>query len=210
MKNKKFLFLMLILILLTAVYVTAQEREDALQEYRRGNFNRAIEICLAEIERMPRNMDSYVVLGWSYIKQERYQEALDSGLQGLKVSRYDVRVIEIIGEANYYLGNNLEALKYFEEYAVLAPTGDRIELVYFFMGEIFIRMGEYNNADIAFTTAVYHFPNSARWWSRLGYAREMAEDWKYSLEAYEKALELNSSYTEAMRGRIRVREKLGT
>jgi tetratricopeptide (TPR) repeat protein len=210
MKSKKFLLLVLMLIVLAAISVSAQEREDALQEYRKGNYSRAIEICLAEIERMPRNMDSYVVLGWSYIKQGLYQEALDTGLQGLKVSRYDTRVIEITGEAHYYLGNNLEALKYFEEYTVLAPTGERIELVYFFMGEIFIRMGEYNNADIAFTTAVYHFPNSARWWSRLGYAREMAEDWEYSLEAYEKALQLNSSYTEALRGRSRVREKLGT
>jgi tetratricopeptide (TPR) repeat protein len=77
------------------------------------------------------------------------------------------------------------------------------------MGEIFIRLGEYHHADIAFTTAVYHFPNSARWWSRLGYAREMAEDWKYSAEAYDKALQLNSSYTEAVRGLGRVKAKLG-
>ena len=209
MKNRV-LIIGLLLVLASSVAVSAQDRADALVEYKKGNYDAAIEICLNEIKNMPRNLDSYVVLGWSYIKTGDYQEALEAGQAGLEVSQYDVRMIEIVAESNYYLGKNLESLKYFEEYAVLAPTGDRIELAYFFMGEIFIRLGEYNHADIAFTTAVYHFPNSARWWSRLGYAREMAEDWKYSLDAYNKALQLNPSYTEAVRGRTRVRQKLET
>ncbi len=203
------MLLVLGLCILFSAAVYAQDRADALVEYRNGNFDRAIQICLNEIEQMPRNMDSYTVLGWSYLKKGDYQNALDAGNRALQVSRHDARIIEIVAEANYYLGKNLESLKYFEEYTVIAPTGDRIELAYFFMGEIFIRLGEYNHADIAFTTAVYHFPNSARWWARLGYAREMAEDWQYSLEAYEKALELNSSFAEAVRGRERVEQKLG-
>lgn len=208
MKNK--IFILMLLLSLSAVgFVFGQEKADALLEYKNSNYDRAIEICNDEIERMPRNMDSYVVLGWSYIKKAEYQNALDAGLSGLKISRRDARIIEIVGEAYFYLGKNLDSLKYFEEYTVLAPTGDRIELAYYFMGEIFIRLGEYNHADIAFTTALYYFPNSARWWSRLGYAREMAEDWEHSLEAYEKALQLNSSYTEAVRGQERVSKKLG-
>ena len=209
MKNKV-AAAVLLTSLLAAGSVFAQDRADALLEYKSGNFDMAIEICLGEIERTPRNMDSYVVLGWSYIKKGEYQNALDSGLDALKISRQDARIVEIVAEAYYYLGKNLDSLKYFEQYTVLAPTGDRIELAYFFMDEIFIRPGEYNHADIAFTTAVYHFPNSARWWARLGYAREMAEDWEHSLDAYQKALELNSSFTEAVRGRERVRKKLGT
>ena len=67
------------------------------------------------------------------------------------------------------------------------------------MGEIFIRLGEYNHADMAFTTAVYHSPNTARWWARLGYAREMARDYQFALEAYDKSLQLNPSLTEALR-----------
>jgi tetratricopeptide (TPR) repeat protein len=120
----------------------------------------------------------------------------------------DYRIIEILGEAHFHLGNNLEALKEFEEYAVLAPTGDRIDIVYYYMGEIFIRLGEFNHADIAFTTAVYHSPNNARWWARLGYAREMAKDYEYALEAYDQALTLNSSHSEARRGKERVLRKM--
>jgi tetratricopeptide (TPR) repeat protein len=185
-----------------------QERPDALILYRGGNYARAAEVCLDELKEMPRNMNSFVVLGWSLLRLGRYQEALSYGNRGLGVSRYDHRVIQIVGEANYNLGNNLEALKYFEEYVAIAPTGDHIGEVYYLMGEIFIRLGEWNNADIAFSTAVHYNPNVAARWARLGYAREQARDYRYSLEAYNKALQLNSSLSDALRGRQRVQAVL--
>jgi tetratricopeptide (TPR) repeat protein len=184
--------------------VFAQERPDALVLYRQANYARAAEVCLDELKEMPRNMNSYVVLGWSLLRLGRNQEALTYGTRGLGVSRYDHRVIQIVGEANYNLGNNLEALKYLEEYVAIAPAGDLIGEVYYLMGEIFIRLGEWNNADIAFSTAVHYNPNVAARWARLGYAREQAKDYRYSLEAYNKALQLNSNLSDALRGRQRV------
>lgn len=202
----KRLFFAIIIFSLFNIY--AQDRPDALQKYREGNYTEAVRICLMELEAMPRNMDSYAVLCWSLVRLERYSEALSYGKRGLSISPSDVRMIQIVGEAHYYLGQYLEALKQFEEYTVLAPTGDRISDVYFFMGQIFIQFGEYNKADIALTTSVYYNPNVARWWARLGYAREMAEDFKHSLEAYDTALKLNPSLTEAQRGRERVNTRL--
>lgn len=205
MKGRVFLTAVLLMI---SISVFGQERPDALLLYQDGNYKGAIEVCKSELEIRPGNMDSYSVLGWSLIRLGRYQEALEESRKGLKISRYDARIVEIVGEANFYLGKNLEALKWFEEYAVLAPTGGRIDNVYFFMGELFIRMGEYNHADIAFSTAVYHAPNIARWWARLGYAREMAKDYNYSIEAYNKALELAPSFPDAKRGKERVEAQL--
>ncbi|MDR1932407.1 MAG: tetratricopeptide repeat protein [Spirochaetales bacterium] len=186
----------------------AQERPDALVLYRQKNYGRAVEVCLDELKEMPRNMNSYVVLGWSLLRMGRNEEALVYGNRGLGVSRYDHRMIQIVGEANYNLGNNLEALKYFEEYVSIAPTGDAIGEIYYFMGEIFIRLGEWNNADIAISTAVHYNPNIAVRWARLGYTREQAKDYRYSLEAYNKALQLNSNLNDALRGRGRVQEIL--
>ena len=192
------------LILFVSLFIFGQDMPDALILYQAGNYSEAIKICESELELRPGNMDSYSVLGWSLIRQTKYKEALDKAKEGLKISRYDARIVEIVGEANFYLGKNLEALKWFEEYAALAPEGGRIDSVYFFMGELFIRMGEYNHADIGFTTAVYHSPNIARWWARLGYAREMAKDYDYSIAAYNKALELAPSFPDAKRGKERV------
>lgn len=205
MKSRVFLTAVLLMI---SVSVFGQDRPDALLLYQEGNYKGAIEVCKSELEIRPGNMDSYSVLGWSLIRLGRYQEALEEARKGLKISRYDSRIVEIVGEANFYLGKNLEALKWFEEYAVLAPAGGRIDTAYFFMGELFIRMGEYNHADIAFTTAVYHAPNIARWWARLGYAREMAKDYDYSIEAYNKALDLAPSFPDAKRGKERVEAQL--
>ncbi len=184
--------------------VFGQSKPDALLLYQNGNYEEAIKVCEEELALRPGNMDSYSVLGWSLIRLGRYQDALERARDGLKIARYDARIVEIIGESYFYLGKNLDALKWFEEYVSLAPSGGRIDSVYFFMGELFIRMGEYNHADIAFTTAVYHAPNIARWWSRLGYAREMARDFKYSIEAYNKALQLDPSFPDAKRGKERV------
>ena len=205
MKNSLFL---IISILLISISVFGQDRPDALLLYQNGEYEEAIKICDSELAVRPGNMDSYSVIGWSLIRLGRYQEALEKAKDGLKISRYDARIVEIVGEANFYLGKNQEALKWFEEYAALAPTGGRIDTAYFLMGELFIRMGEYNHADIAFTTAVYHTPNIARWWARLGYAREMAKDYYYSIEAYNKALDLAPAFPDAKRGKERVEAQL--
>jgi len=157
---------------------------------------------------MPQNMDSYAVLCWSLVRLGEYDEALKYARQGMEIARYDPRMVEIVGEAHFYEGRNLEALKWFEEYVVLAPTGPRIDTVYYMMGEIFIRLGEFHHADIAITTAVYHTPVIAQWWARLGYAREQAEDYPYALEAYNEALRLNPGFNEAVRGKARVEEKM--
>jgi tetratricopeptide (TPR) repeat protein len=202
MKNRNiFCFL---LLSIAASVLSAQERPDALQLYKQGNYARAAQVCMDEIKELPRNMNSYVVLGWSFLKLGRYQEALDYGKTALGISRYDNRILQIMAEANYNLGNNVESLKYLEEYATISPTGDLIDEVYYLMGEIFVRLGEFRHADVAFTTAVFHDPKVAVWWSRLGYAREQAKDFKYALDAYNKALQLNPNLGDAVRGRQRV------
>ena len=206
---KKLVAIAIALFSLSAVFSQEMDdKPDALNMYRQGQYKDAIAVCLKELEETPRNMNSYAVLGWSYIASREYGEALSSAQKALEISRYDNRIIEILGEAYYYLGKNLEAIRWFEEYTVLSGTGDRIHLAYFFLGELFIRIGEYNHADIALTTAVYHNPNTARWWARLGYAREMAKDYSHSLLAYEEALKLNSALSEAVRGKERVQELL--
>ncbi|NBC30982.1 MAG: tetratricopeptide repeat protein [Spirochaetes bacterium] len=181
---------------------------DALELYREGRYEDAVEATLEEIEAEPRNMNSYTVLGWSLLALGRYEEALEFGLQALEVSRFDSRIIQIVGEANYFLGNNMEALEYLQEYVAISPTGSLIDQVYYYLGEIFIDFGEYHHADIALTAAVYHEDSVASWWSRLGFVREQLEDYEYALQAYDRALELNPSLGSATQGRQRVRAAL--
>lgn len=207
---RKVLLLAVVALLYTPPAIFAQEDEaDALQAYRDGRFQDAIEITLEEIETNPNNIDSYVVLGWALNALGRTQEAIDYSLRALQVNQFESRVLQIISEAHFDSGNMTEALQYLERYIQVAPTGQYIDWVYYAMGEIFIQLGEFHRADIAISTSVFHNSRSAARWARLGFAREQLEDWNEALSAYERALQLDPGFADAVRGRQRVREQIG-
>jgi tetratricopeptide (TPR) repeat protein len=183
---------------------------DALAEYRVGNFERSVQICRDEITENPNNLEAHVVICWSLIRLNRYEEALRYARAGRGLQRFDVRITEILGEIHYFMGLNNEALQYFQEYVNLAPEGQRIDVTYYFMGEIFIRQGKFRHADIALSTAVHWVQSNASWWSRLAYARENAGDLSAAVEAYERALSLNPQLTDAQRGLDRIRRTMAS
>jgi tetratricopeptide (TPR) repeat protein len=191
--------------------LSAQVRQpDALLEYRNGNYDRAVNICKNEIAVNRNNLESHVVICWSLIRLNRFEEARTYAMEGRRISRYDIRIVEILGEVNFYQGQNYEALQFFQEYINLAPEGGRIDSVYYFVGEIYIRLGRFRYADIALSTAVHYMPGNAAWWGRLAYARESAGDFQEAVAAYERALTLNTQLTDAQRGLERVRQALGS
>jgi len=198
----------LFLFFITAFNINAQSRPDALAEYRNRNYERSVQICRDELLENPNNIESHVVICWSLISLGRYEEALRYARAGRAISRFDVRITQILGEVHYFLGMNNEALQYFQEYAAAAPEGERISLVYYYMGEIYIRQGKFRHADVALSTAVHWVPNNAAWWVRLGFTRENSSDPSGAIEAYERALTLNSQLADARRGIDRVRQNM--
>ena len=197
--------------LLPVFFIHAQwgaQRRDALQEYRNGNYEEAVRICKAELSADPGSLETHVVLCWSLVSLGRYEEGRIYALAARNISRYDPRIIEILGEVYYFQGLNSEALQYFQEYISLAPQGARINTVYYYVGEIFIRQGHYRRADIALSTAVYYMPRNAGWWVRLAYARENAGEFQTAITAYEQALLLNENLADARKGLERVRARL--
>jgi tetratricopeptide (TPR) repeat protein len=202
------LFRFVLLMVIPLLPLRAQTRPDALLEYRNGNYERAVAICRDEIAQNANNLESHVVICWSLLRLNRFEEAAAYARTGRNLSRYDVRITEILGEISYFAGRNAEALQYFQEYINLAPEGQRIDTVYYFLGEIYIRLGRYRHADIALSTAVHWMPGNAAWWARLAYARENAGDLTEAVSAYERALALDSQLSDARRGLDRVRRAL--
>ena len=146
---------------------------------------------------------------WSLVRNKQYSEAEQRATDGLKISPYDLRLIEILGEARYYLGKNNGAMEQFQRYVSSAPeSGSRVGTAYYYMGEIYIRQARYQHADISLTAAVKKEPLLDSWWVRLGYAREMAKNYYEAANAYDEALRLNPASVEADRGRTRVSSKI--
>lgn len=202
-----------IIALLLPLELFAQQKEDALVLYRQGQYARAIKICEQEIitnaNSPARLIDSYCVLCWSLVRNRQYAEAEQRATDARALNANDVRLIEVLAEAKYYLGKNTAALELFQTYLANAPaTAARIGNAYYYLGEIYVRQAKYQHADIAFTASVRTEPTVDYWWTRCGYAREQAGSYQSALDAYNKALELNPSQIDAARGRDRCQTRL--
>ena len=208
MKKSILLINLLLLIQVFPFFAQIQQR-DALVLYHNGKYKEAVQVCEDELKDNPNRIDSYVVMCWALVKNKQYAEAEQRATEGLAVSAYDLRLIEILGEARYYLGKNNGAMEQFQKYVASAnDSSSRLGTAYYFMGEIYIRQGRYQHADISLSSAVKKEPLIDTWWIRLGYAREMAGNYLEALEAYDEALRLNSSSVDASRGRDRVKDKI--
>lgn len=195
---------LLAIYLLPLSFLCAQQKPDALKMYQAGQYKAAIEVCLNEIKLNPNNMDSYVVLGWALIADGQYAKAVKCCEEAKKISEYDPRILFSHGEACFALGKNADALNSLQNYIIYAPNGNKLAFVYYYFGEIYIRLKKYAHADIAFTTAVQLSPQFAPWWERLGYVREQLREFKFALQAYEQALVLDKNLHDAQNGRSRV------
>lgn len=192
------------------VSVFAQGKPDALKEWRNGNYARAVQICESELDANPRNIESYVVMCWALVDNKQYAEAEQKAIAARRIKSEDVRLIEILGEAKFYLDKNSEALNLFQMYiaGTQENNASRLGKVYFLTGEIYIRQAKYEHADIALSMAVRLEPSMSNWWSRLGYAREMARDYTAAIKAYDRALQQNPGLADATRGKSRCQSHL--
>ena len=208
MKKTALSIFVILIVQVSAIFAQTQQK-DALVLYHNGKYKESVQVCEEELKENPNRVDSYVVMCWSLVKNKQYAEAEQRATEGLGVSAYDLRLIEVLGEARYYLGKNNGAMEQFQKYVASAnDSSSRLGTAYYFMGEIYIRQGRYQHADISLSSAVKKEPLYDAWWIRLAYAREMAGNYLEALEAYDEALRLNSSSVDASRGRDRVKDKI--
>lgn len=206
MKSKIILFFIFFIF---SFEVFAQVKQDALVLYHNGKYKESVQVCEEELKENPNRIESYVVMCWALLKNKQYAEAEQRATEGLEISPYDLRLIESLGEAKYFLGKNQSAMEQFQRYVANASeSAARLGTAYYYMGEIFIKQARYQHADIALSSAVKKEPLLDSWWIRLGYAREMAGNYPEAVVAYDEALKLNSSSYEASRGRERVSSKI--
>lgn len=189
-------------------------REEAKLQY-----NKAIEICREEInisQNDDRKLDAYSICTWCLINLGQYNEVLKYSQDALNIRR-DHRIIEVMGEAYFYLGKYGKALKNFQEY-VNMPSVYRLGIAYFFIGEIYAQQGKHSKAEVAYSMAVRHTdyrdnPNIATWWFNLAREREAimdrerAQDKRNVIDSYWQVLRFSPRYP-GVQEKIREIQKL--
>ncbi len=205
------------LFLLSMGGVSAQSAEQlansATLALRENRYDEAVKLASqASVILVQRKsvglIDNYLTHVRALVRLSRYDEAIEIALKAHNQAPYDYRIIHALGESYFLSGDGMAALPYLQQYVAVQPTGDFVGQVYYYMGEIYLLQGRYQHADIAFSTSVYHSPQSYRWWYRLGYAREQAAEssrttneriYLYILArtAYERVLVLSPSHIDA-------------
>ncbi len=180
---------------------------DILRMSQEGKNNEAALLAPEILKKNPQDMDAYIGFAWSLNALKEYQKALDTAQAGYTKSK-DPRLAQAMGEALYNLGENETALSYFQEYLSKFPEGSKAAVTFYLCGELYIRMGKYNHADIAFSSALQYNPSNARWWTRLGWVREKTSRYLLALKAYEQAVNLNPSLQDAQSGKTRMLAKI--
>jgi tetratricopeptide (TPR) repeat protein len=188
------------------------EKESALTIYQTGRdlearnrraeadpyYNEAIRICNEEVARNEATSETYTVISWTLLRQNKYADVVTWGERGLRLYPNEYRIIEALGEAWFYLGDYKRSLSFFQRYTSVIPNGERTSIAYFFIGEIYRLTQRYRHADIAYTTAVRLSPNVPLWWYRLALAREGAGDRDQAIEAVQRAISLDPNYQNAI------------
>ncbi len=180
---------------------------DLLRMSTEGRHGEVVLLAPELIRKNPQDTDAWIGFAWSLNALKQYTKSLEIARQGYAKFK-DPRLSQAIGESSYYLGENEAALAAFREYLARFPEGSRAAVSYYFCGELYLRMGMFNHADIAFSTALQYSPSNARWWERLGWAREKSARYLAALKAYEKALSLNPSLQDALNGKARMLAKI--
>lgn len=186
---------------------TGMNGSDLLRMSQEGKNNEVALLAPEILRKNPQDIDAYIGFAWSLNTLKEYQKALDTAQVGYSKSK-DPRLAQAMGEAMYNLGENESSLSYFQEYLSKFPEGNKAAVTFYLCGELYIRMGKYNHADIAFATALQYNPSNARWWTRLGWVREKTSRYLLALKAYEQAVSLNPNLQDAQSGKTRMLAKI--
>ena len=180
---------------------------DLLRMSQEGKHNDVALLAPQAIKKNPQDVDAYIGLAWSLNALKEYAKAKDIAQRGYAMFK-DPRLVQALGEAQYYLGENEAALANLQEYLAKFPEGSKSALSFYLCGELFVRMVKFNHADIAFSTALQYNPSNARWWARLGWVREKTSRYLAALKAYDQAVSLNPTLEDALTGKSRMLAKI--
>ena len=136
-------------------------------------------------------------LGVAYYNLNRHDEAVQALQKALSIKPGDGITTQMLGKSYFKSGvGALGSKQYPEAVDLLRKAGTYIPndgYVFYNLGEACLFSNNYSEAEKAFNQALSLLPRNADVFHRLGLVYEKQKKWDLSLNAYQKAAEINSS-----------------
>ena len=165
--------------------------------YRLERFEDAARELVAAIRIRASDWTDYSQLGISYYRLERYQEAVESLLKALALKPRHNVTMEYLSKAYFQQGTEELSKKGYDSAIELFDKARSYNpeygYIYYNLAEAYLFKENYSEAEKALNQALDLMPRSAEVFQRLGLIYEKEKKWDLSVDAYQKANELNPS-----------------
>lgn len=166
-------------------------------------FNKA----LADVEAAPEDADKRVALGWTYFRQERYNEALAQYNKALEINGSHFRALYNLGLAYMSVEKYERAVSAFER-AIAVNANDH--LPHYQIGIALQNLGRLDEALKELQLAYKLSPGTVAVIYQLGLVHEQMGNIQEAAYQYQSALEFDPKFTLAGEGLERVLPALKT
>jgi tetratricopeptide (TPR) repeat protein len=165
--------------------------------YQLERFQEAVTDLTAAIRISGADWTDYSQLGIAYFTLNRHDDAIQALLKALALKPGHGVTAEYLAKVYFKKGiAALSAKQYNEAVELLRKARDyntRDGYIYYNIAEAYLFLKNYAEAEKALTQALELMPRSAEVYQRLGLVYEKQKKWDLSLNAYQKANELNPS-----------------
>ncbi len=165
--------------------------------YRLGKFNEAVNDLTAAIKFQSSDWTDFSQLGIAYYNLNRYDEAIQALLKALAMKPAQNATTEFLGKSYFKKGIAALAAKQYDQaldlFRKARENNPKDGFIYYNMAEAHLFQKNYAEADKALNQALDLMPRSAEVFQRMGLVYEKQKKWDLSLNAYQKANELNPS-----------------
>ncbi len=180
-------------LLLFPLYAQQEPTEPPYALYKQGRHREAIDAALLLIEADKSNISAFVVASIAYIGLGQWANALQIAQEGYRYAPNDLRLILAIAESYYALKQNKESLRYLSEYLRKGPNEEVVDLIYFYIAQIYLQEGKLFKADISMAAAVSYRPNNVEWLLLFATIKEQKNEKEEAIALYRKVLQLDPS-----------------
>lgn len=165
--------------------------------YRLEKFNEAVTDFTAAIRLKNSDWTDYSQLGIAYFNLNRYDEAIQALLRALAIKPGHNVTTEFLGKSYFKKGVAALAAKQYDQsldlFRKARENNPKDGYIYYNLAETYLFQKNYAEAERALNQALENLPRSAEVFQRMGLVYEKQKKLDLSLQAYQRAYELNPS-----------------